>query len=231
MNSLGDFGEGQAVRVLVQDGLADHQHADVGKLLQEADDLIGGMAGLEPRQVLLGLLRVGAEEPVGQRAGAVQLGRGEADHSPRRLDRRLFVQDLARHVGGRIRVVLALRVNVGPDQADRLHRGGILVEADAVDVLQRGQRLRPQPLVEDRPPGPLVHEAVGGNGHDEVIPEGPGLLEVQDVTGMEDVEHAVAEDDPLSGRPDLGQPRFDFRDGADLIRWRHVSAYPREKDT
>ena len=68
---------------------------------------------------------------------------------------------------------------------------------DGIDALERGEHLGALGFGIDRPAGSLVapHRRVGVHADDERVAERARLPQVADVAGMEDVEHAVGEDD------------------------------------
>src|SRR5262249_56844326 len=80
-------------------------------------------------------------------------------------------------------------------------------------------------LGERRPADALVDEPVGGEGDDEHVAELAGLLEVSDVSDVEQVEHPVAVDDPPALGPVSVEERGQFVERVDL-RVRGHAALP-----
>ncbi len=67
---------------------------------------------------------------------------------------------------------------------------------DIIDAFQGGQGPGAEFVVEAGPAGSLVDVLRIGHGDDQDVAEGLGLLEVDDVAGMDQVKGAVALDDP-----------------------------------
>jgi len=105
------------------------------------------------------------------------------------------VVDAAALVEREIRVLRALHVDVGMQRLDRRQRCRLLDHRDIVDDLERRHLAGTLILGEgDRPL--LGDVAVAGHGHHEQIAERAGLLEMRQVTRVDQVERAVTVDDP-----------------------------------
>ena len=87
---------------------------------------------------------------------------------------------------------------------------------EALDALLRDRHvLGPHRLGEGRAVRPLVHMAVGRDGHHQHVAERLGRLEVADVADVQEVEAPVAEHDPPARLPLRVQPRGDLVEVAD----------------
>ena len=96
----------------------------------------------------------------------------------------------------------ALDEHVRLERADDLVRRVFVEDHHGVDRLEREQHLGALGLRRDRTPRALVraHGSIRVDADDERVAEAPGLLEIADMPGMQQIEHAVGEDDRLSGR-------------------------------
>ena len=110
-------------------------------------------------------------------------------------------------------VLPALHVDVGPDAPEHGLRRRVRADRDPVHARQSGHVLRPQRLGNERPPGPLPHGGVGGDGDQQPAPQLPGLLKMPHVAGMDDVEAAVAQDHDLARGPGGTRSPAGFLDG------------------
>ena len=124
MFSLGVLCIGKHILVLVDDGVADDQHAIVGHALDQIAELV--QAAVLPQRVeMLANMRFEDVE-----VAVDQLGRterhlvGEMDAAAMGLDRVALQRDLAGDVAIRILIVLALDVDRRPDALDGAHRVG-----------------------------------------------------------------------------------------------------------
>src|SRR6516162_3860799 len=99
--------------------------------------------------------------------------------------------DLAGDVARRVLIILALDVDHRLYRRDRTDRVRRRVDRDPVDIFERGQHLRPQPFVEHRPSRSLVDKSVGGNRHDQHVPQASGRFEMAHMPEVQKVEGAV----------------------------------------
>ena len=81
----------------------------------------------------------------------------------------------------------------------------------------RGQHLGAHALREDRPPGALVDETVGGDGHDDHVGLVARRQDVPDVAEMHQIEHAVAERDSQALRLRGARNLAELFDRLDLV--------------
>jgi hypothetical protein len=72
-----------------------------------------------------------------------------------------------------------------------------------VDANQRSQAFRAELVIEKRATGAFVNILFGRHGYDEQIPQGPGLFEMVDVSGVQKIERPMALDKPFALRPEL----------------------------
>src|SRR3954471_12881420 len=98
------------------------------------------------------------------------------------------------------RPIGALDEDVGLKRGDDLEGRVFIEDHDAVDARKRAEELDAFVLWRDRPACALVHPNRTGRAppHDQRIAELPCLLQVSDVAGMKQIEHAVGEDDLLT---------------------------------
>src|SRR3954471_8082580 len=98
------------------------------------------------------------------------------------------------------RPIGALDEDVGLKRGDDLERRVFIEDHDAVDARKRAEELDALVLWRDRPDWALVHpnRKVRVHRYDQRIAELPCLLQVSDVAGMKQIEHAVGEHDLLA---------------------------------
>ena len=101
------------------------------------------------------------------------------------------------------RPVGTLHEDVGLDSADDVGRGVVVEDRNGVDAGERREDLGALVLGVDRPLGALVaaHRRVGIESNDQQVAVRPRGLQVADVAGMQQVEHAVREHDAAARGP------------------------------
>src|SRR5882724_9311088 len=110
----------------------------------------------------------------------------------------------------------SLHENVGFQAPDRLERGLLAEDRDVIHATQRGHHDRAIACRNDRPAGALrqsPYRAVAVDAHDEEVAETLRGLEKRHVAGVEEVEDAVREDDPLALAAQLRAQRSELRAG------------------
>ena len=137
-----------------------------------------------------------------------------------------IVDDVAGDVGGRILVLAALAVNLRAHGGDRLDRRRVRHDHDEIHAGQRGQAHRAQHVIEQGPPGTLVHMRGGGHRDHQHVTKRGGLLEVKDVAGMDQVEGAVALDQPPARAAQFREPGGCLREGDDFVGGVHRERKP-----
>ena len=91
----------------------------------------------------------------------------------------------------------AFAVDVRPDALDCFHRGRKGNDNHMTNALECGQAMRTQLVVEIGASRSLVYVRLTGNRHGKDIPKRPSLLQVKDVSGMDEIKRAVALNDPF----------------------------------
>src|SRR6185436_10392487 len=110
------------------------------------------------------------------------------------------LDDIASH--DRVRgPVGALDEHIGLNRRDQVVRCLLVEDDDAVDTGESLEHLRPLGLRRDWTLRPLVgaNRPVGVEADNQRVAEGPGLLQVAEVADVQQIEHAVGEDDRLAG--------------------------------
>lgn len=105
-------------------------------------------------------------------------------------------------------VVRALRQNVGSQSLDQRERRRVIEQHDSVDSGKSRQNPGPLRLGHEWPAGSLGQgpdRGVGVEPHDQDIAHGPGIFQVGDVPGMEEVEDTVGKDNRPARRASPGQ--------------------------
>src|SRR5829696_3929034 len=100
-----------------------------------------------------------------------------------------------------LRPVRAFDEHVGLDRLDDLGRCVFVEDDDRVHAREGSQDLRAVLLGVDRTLGPFVaaHRRVGVQPDDQRITQRAGLAKITDVTGVENIEHAIREHHTASG--------------------------------
>jgi len=210
----GDFGV-VAEDVGVADGLADDEDASVAE---------GGAARDEcgaAEVVALGELPESCVEGIGGGLhGVDERGGGEDDVSGGEDDASAVGFDgVAFGVESRVVVVFvfaSLDVDVGLDALEELGGGGLVVDVDPVDEVECGEVFGAELFGDEWAAGALGDAFVAGDGDEEDVAEGFGLAEVSDVSGVDDVEAAVALDECSSVAAGLSAPLEEVVEGEDF---------------
>ena len=200
--------------VAVKDDLPDHQHAQAGKRVDFPPQRRRIEAAGEPVAKFLHLGLLGLEIVV-EEAGGTENHRADVTHfAAQFFHRGHVVPDVAGDVVGRILVFQPLAVDVGTNQLDGLHGGGVRHHHHMIHRLKGGERLSPKGIVEKRATRALVHMGSSRKSDNQDIPEFFGLLEMDDVAGMNQIKGSVALDETTAlpaqvaeqgGRPRQGQ--------------------------
>ena len=131
-----------------------------------------------------------------------------------------IVMDVARDVVGRVGIFRSLAVDVRLDRLDRLDRRGVRNKHDVIDTGQRGQRAGAEGIVEIRAAGAFVDVLFVGHSHHEQVAELFGILQMDDVPRMDQIERAVTLHEALAFDAQLVKERGRFGEG-DYFRGRH----------
>ena len=116
------------------------------------------------------------------------------------LDQRLLTEDVGRLVEHQVRVLRALHVDVRSQRLDGRDRRRLVHDGDVVDDFERGNLAGPVLLPEAH--GPLLCDVlVARDRHDEQIAKTAGVLEMEQVAHVDQVERAVAEHDRFVAEP------------------------------
>jgi hypothetical protein len=99
------------------------------------------------------------------------------------------------------RPISAFHENIGVARADDCRWRVLVKDDDDVHTLERRQDLRSLRLRSDRPLRTFVstHRVVGIQAHDEGVAERTRLLEISDVTRVEEIEYSVRKNNNASG--------------------------------
>ena len=102
----------------------------------------------------------------------------------------------------------------GCSAVDDLVRRVFVEDHDGVDARERREHFGALGLAIDRPIRALLERArrsIGVDGDDQRIAQAPRLAQIAHVAGMQEIEHAVGEDDLLAAGPAAGRPRRPLR--------------------
>lgn len=95
-------------------------------------------------------------------------------------------------------VVAAFRVNLRADGAQNLRHAHIRKNGDVIDTTERAQNLRAILLAIDRASGAFqrAHGGVAIERDEQCVAELPGLLQIADMPGVQEIETAVGKNHP-----------------------------------
>src|SRR4051794_25519372 len=91
-------------------------------------------------------------------------------------------RDLAGHVAVGVLVVVALRIDVGPDRFDRTDGVRGFRNSHIANEMESSQHLGAKRFGKNRSSGPLIDVTVGGSGYHQYIAKRARRLEVPHVT-------------------------------------------------
>ena len=138
-------------------------------------------------------LGVGRFEMAVEQAGGTEDHLTEVAHLPPvLLHGGDVVADVAGDVIGGVGILRALAINLRLDRLDRFHRGRVRDEHDIIDTRKGGKGAGAEGVVEIRTSRTLVDVFFVGHRDHEQIAELLGVLQVDDVTGVHQIECAVA---------------------------------------
>ena len=187
---------------MVNDGVAHHQHLQVGQRGNHAVQVFCLPALFEAVQKSPGFRREHIKVPIEQVAGAEGELVGEHQGAAMRLDRVLLQLDVAGDIVAGLAVLAALAVDAGLHLVQQLDRRDGRVDGDLVHTGQGSQVFSAQPFAENRAAGAFVDVIVTGDCHHQHIALLAGALKVTNVTGVHQVKGAVAQDHtPTFGTP------------------------------
>ena len=135
-----------------------------------------------------------------QLRGREGLARREVDASAVPLDQRLLAKDVRRFVQHEVRVLGPLHIDVRMQRLDRRDGRRLVDDRHVVDDLQRGELPRAIFLAE-RYRSFFRDVRVCRDGDDEHVAERAGLLEVNQMAHVHEIECAVAQNDLLVAMP------------------------------
>src|SRR6266404_2468412 len=101
---------------------------------------------------------------------------------------------LSLRIDATIAIFVALGEVIGLDAGDVRDRSGISIDHDEIDHFERRKIERPQLLRHERPILRLRDVGIGGQAGDQDIRLFLGVEQVTDVTGVHEIEHAMAHD-------------------------------------
>ena len=152
-----------------------------------------------------------------------QAGRTE-DHVPEitnlaavLLHRGDIVVDVAGNVIGRVGVFGSLAVDERLDRFDGLDRGGVRNEHDVIDTGKCGERAGAERIVEIRTAGALVDVFFSRDRDNKNITELLGVFEMNDVSGVDEIEGAVALHQALAFAAQFIEQRGGFGEWDDFL--------------
>ena len=195
---LGHAADHGRVGEAVDDGVADHMHPLALAVLDDPSQAIEVEAiGLHQKQQLLerNVRRLGLDQVRGR---VDDVARCEQDFAA------IGLQDfdllLGLGIDARLGVLVALGEIVGLDARDVVDRRGIEIDEDEIDHFERRKIECAQLLGHEWPVLRLRDVRIGGEARDQDIGLLLGVEQMADVTGVHEVEHAVAHDDLLGAR-------------------------------
>ena len=208
-----DFDEG----VFVENGVAHDEHAETG----EGSDSVGQILWRNARGQLsaeFGHFGIGRFEMAVEQSGGAEDHVTEVAYLtavfPHGGD---VVMDIARDVIGRVGIFRSLAVDVRLDRLDRLDRGGVWNKHDVIDTGQRSQGASTKRIIEIRAARPLVDVLFIGHSDHEHVAELFGILQMDDVTGMDQIERAVTLHETFAVGAQLVEERGRFGERDDFL--------------
>ena len=127
-----------------------------------------------------------------------------------------IVVDVAGNVIGCVGVFGSLAVDVRFDRFDGLDGGGVRNEHNEVDTGERGQCAGAERIVEIRAPGSFVDVFLSRDRDNKNITELLGVFEMNDVSGVDEIEGAVALHQALAFAAKLVEKRGRFGERNDF---------------
>ena len=188
--------------VLVNDGVAHHQHLQVGQRGDHAVQVFFLPALFETVQESPGFGREYIKVLIEQVAGAEGELVGEHDGAAMGFHGVLLELDVAGDIVAGLAVFAALAVHAGPHLVQQGHGRHGRVDGDLVHTGQGSQVFGAQALTEYGPARALVDKVIPRDGDQQHITLLPGPLQVADVAGVHQVKGAVAQ----HHAPPLGAP-------------------------
>jgi len=188
----GDTG-GVAKVIAVEDVVADDEDAAAAGAVEEGLNGGGGEVVLVAEADDFFVVKaLGALEGSDQGGGGVDDVAAGEDDAAAVADDGVF---LGQEAGVAILLVLAaFDVDIWLEQVEQLDGGGVGVHVHRVDAFEGGEALGAKFVGDEGAVDAFVHVRIGADGDHEQVAHGLGELEVVDVSGVDDVEAAVAVD-------------------------------------
>ena len=207
---LGRFSKRRDIVVLVDDGIADHQHLHVPDPVHQPLQLAHQIrrAHLVQKRSQFRIARPHiAVDQVGRGKDHI-IGKG--DPPAVALHREPLARDVAGHILRLIGVFRPLYIDIGLKGFDDAERGRFIGNGHPVDAAEGRQHFCAHRLGKHGPPWSLVHKLIGRQGDHQARAQARRRLKMADMAKMQEIKGAVGQGDDFScalaqSSQDLGQ--------------------------